>query len=78
MIRSTDRIRTMHAGTLPRPQELFSMVFARMQGQQVDEEALTRMIREVIAENVGMQIETGVDSVNDGEVSKVQLHPLRR
>ena len=70
MIRSTDRIRTMHAGTLPRPQELFSMVFARMQGQQVDEEALTRMIREVIAENVGMQIETGVDSINDGEVNK--------
>ena len=73
MIRSTDRIRTMHAGTLPRPQELFSMVVAKSRGEQVDESALTQKIRDVISENVGMQLETGIDSVNDGEVSKVSF-----
>ena len=73
MIRSTDRIRTMHAGTLPRPEELFTMVLAKSRGEQVDEASLTQKLQEVIAANVGMQIETGIDSVNDGEVSKVSF-----
>ena len=71
MIRSTDRIRTMHAGTLPRPQELLDMVLAKSRGEAVDEPFLTDKLRTVIAENVGMQLETGIDSVNDGEVGKV-------
>ena len=71
MIRSTDHIRTMHAGTLPRPRDLFEMVVAKSRGESVNEPVLTDTIRSVIAENVGLQIETGIDSVNDGEVSKV-------
>ncbi|MCY4625785.1 MAG: cobalamin-independent methionine synthase II family protein [Chloroflexi bacterium] len=71
MIRSTDHIRTMHAGTLPRPRELLDMVVAKSRGEPVNEPAMTDTIRSVIAENVGLQIETGIDSVNDGEVSKV-------
>ncbi|MDE2901326.1 MAG: cobalamin-independent methionine synthase II family protein [Chloroflexota bacterium] len=70
MIRSTDRIRVMHAGTLPRPQELFNMTLAKMLGRQVDEAALSQLVREVVRENVGLQIETGIDSVGDGEVAK--------
>ena len=70
MIRSTDRIRVMHAGTLPRPQELFNMTLSKMLGQPVDEAALTSLVRDVIRENVGLQIETGIDSANDGEVHK--------
>ena len=70
MIRSTDRIRVMHAGTLPRPQELFNMTLAKMLGQPVDEDALWGLVREVVRENVGLQIETGIDSVGDGEVAK--------
>ena len=70
MIRSTDRIRVMHAGALPRPPELFSMVFGKIMGQQVDEAAMTQLRRDVVRENVGLQIETGIDSVNDGEVHK--------
>jgi 5-methyltetrahydropteroyltriglutamate--homocysteine methyltransferase len=71
MIRSTDHIRTMHAGTLPRPPELLEMVVAKSRGEPVDEPVLTDKLRTVIAENVGLQLETGIDSVNDGEVSKV-------
>ena len=70
MIRSTDRIRTMHAGALPRPPELFGMVFAKMMGQEVDEAAMMQLRRDVVRENVGLQIETGIDSINDGEVHK--------
>ena len=71
MIRSTDHIRTMHAGTLPRPQDLFTMVLAKSRGEAVDESAMTKLLQDVIGENVGLQLETGIDSVNDGEVGKV-------
>ncbi|MDE2900976.1 MAG: cobalamin-independent methionine synthase II family protein [Chloroflexota bacterium] len=70
MIRSTDRIMTMHAGTLPRPQDMRERVMAKSRGEQVDEGQLTADIRRVIKENVGLQLETGIDSINDGELSK--------
>ena len=70
MIRSTDRIMTMHAGTLPRPQEMRERVLAKSRGEQVDEATLTADIRRVIKENIGLQLENGIDSINDGELSK--------
>ena len=70
MIRSTDRIMTMHAGTLPRPQEMRERVMAKSRGEQVDDAQLTADIRRVIKENIGLQLENGIDSINDGELSK--------
>ena len=73
MIRSTDRIRTMHAGTLPRPNDLRDLVVAKESGQAYDESKFTRLVQSVIKENVKLQIESGIDSVNDGEVSKLSF-----
>ena len=73
MIRSTDRIRTMHAGTLPRPNDLRDMVVAKESGQSYDKAKFTQQVQAVIKENVKMQIETGIDSVNDGEVGKLSF-----
>ncbi len=70
MIRSTDRILTMHAGTLPRPADLRERVMAKSRDEAVDEAAFTKDLQRVIGENVKKQIETGIDSVNDGELSK--------
>ena len=70
MLRSTDRILTMHAGTLPRPADIRERVMAKSRGEQVDDAQLTADMRGVIAENVLLQMEKGIDSVNDGEVSK--------
>ena len=70
MIRSTDRILTMHAGTLPRPTDLRERVMAKSRGEAIDEAAFTKDLQQVIGENVKKQIETGIDSVNDGELSK--------
>ena len=70
MLRSTDRILTMHAGTLPRPADIRERVLATSRGEQVDDAALTADMRGIIAENVRLQIENGIDSVNDGEISK--------
>ena len=71
MIRSTARILTMHAGTLPRPDDLRGMVVAKEAGQPYDEAQFTKRVQAVIKENVRLQIESGIDSVNDGEVSKL-------
>ena len=73
MIRSTDRIRTMHAGTLPRPNDLRDMVVAKESGQAYDESKFTLLVQSVIKENVKLQIGSGIDSVNDGEVSKLSF-----
>ena len=36
---STDRILTTHVGSLPRPDDLFEMMLARMDGKPVDDKA---------------------------------------
>ena len=73
MKRSTDRILTTHAGSLPRPEGLREIVAAKSTGQAVDEEDLNRRIRTGVAEVVQLQIQSGIDIVNDGELSKTSF-----
>ena len=70
MKRSTDRILTTHAGSLPRPPGLKEMVLAKSNGQAYDENAPTQLVRGVVDEVVRRQIESGIDIVNGGELSK--------
>ena len=70
MQRNTDRILTMHAGSLARPSDLREMVMAKSNGQLYDAAALARRLRSAVAEVVQQQIAVGLDSVNDGEFSK--------
>lgn len=70
MIRSTDRFLTTHTGSLPRPDELIRMMFAKEEGVPVDRDALAARIRGAVNEVVAKQVEAGVDLVNDGELSK--------
>lgn len=78
MLRSTDRILTMHAGTLPKPQDVRDRVLAKSRGEQVDDAQLTADMRRVIAENVVLQLQNGIDSVNDGEISKTSFSNYMR
>jgi len=68
--RSTDRIIVSHAGALPRPEDLRDLLIAKESGKPYDEAAYQRRVREVIADVVKKQAETGIDIVNDGEESK--------
>jgi 5-methyltetrahydropteroyltriglutamate--homocysteine methyltransferase len=70
MQRSTDRFLTTHTGSLPRPDELIRMMFAKEEGVPVDRPALAARIRSAVAEVVGKQVEAGIDIVDDGEMSK--------
>ncbi len=73
MKRSTDRILTTHAGSLPRPEDLRLMVAARSEGQPVDEAALAQRLKEAVADTVQKQVQSGVDIVNDGELGKTNF-----
>ncbi len=73
MTRSAGRILTTHAGALPRPADLWPMVVARASGQPHDRQALPARLKSAVAEVVRKQVECGVDSVNDGELSKTSF-----
>ncbi|MET0539961.1 MAG: cobalamin-independent methionine synthase II family protein [Xanthobacteraceae bacterium] len=70
MLRSTDGFLTTHTGSLPRPDDLVRMMFAKEETVPVDAAALAARIRSAVQEVVSKQIEVGLDLINDGEMSK--------
>jgi 5-methyltetrahydropteroyltriglutamate--homocysteine methyltransferase len=70
MIRSTERFLTTHTGSLPRPDDLIRMMYAKEEGVPVEREALAARVRAAVAEVVRKQADAGIDLVNDGEMSK--------
>jgi 5-methyltetrahydropteroyltriglutamate--homocysteine methyltransferase len=77
---STDRILTTHVGSLPRPDDLFETMLAKMDGKPVDERAYAERVRRAVADIVKQQVETGLDVVNDGEMGKPSFitYPTQR
>lgn len=71
MKRSTDRILTTHTGSLPRPDELVSLVEGRAQHELQRSAEFEEQVRHAVREVVEEQVSAGIDVVNDGEVSKV-------
>jgi 5-methyltetrahydropteroyltriglutamate--homocysteine methyltransferase len=70
MKRSHDRFLTTHTGSLPRPEDLIRIMFAKEEGVPVRLQALNARIRDAVAEIVRRQTAAGVDIINDGEMSK--------
>jgi 5-methyltetrahydropteroyltriglutamate--homocysteine methyltransferase len=70
MKRSTDRFLTTHTGSLPRPEDLIRMMFAKEEGVPVEPRALAARIRDAVADIVSRQSAAGIDVLNDGEMSK--------
>src|SRR5205823_13521793 len=70
MKRSRDRFLTTHTGSLPRPEDLIRMMFAKEEGIPVEPRALATRIRTAVGDTVGRQTAAGIDIVNDGEMSK--------
>jgi 5-methyltetrahydropteroyltriglutamate--homocysteine methyltransferase len=70
MKRSSERILTTHTGSLPRPDDLMTMLRAREAGEAHDAAALAERIRSSVAETVARQARAGIDIVNDGEMGK--------
>ena len=74
MKRSTDRILTTHAGSLPRPPDILEKLAAKQQAA-FDEPAMAARLTGAVAEIVRKQVELGVDVVDDGEQGKVGFIP---
>ena len=70
MPNSVDRFLTTHVGSLPRPDDLIQMMYAKEEGKPVDKDALNARIKSAVGEVVGRQRKAGIDIVNDGEMSK--------
>ena len=71
MKRSEERILTTHTGSLPRPDHLTELMWSRESGAAVDPSALRAEVQSAVNDTVRIQVEAGVDVVNDGEMSKV-------
>src|SRR5689334_15359408 len=68
---STDRILTTHVGSLPRSQAVVDVLFGRERGELTGANDGREVIRSAVAEVVRKQVETGIDVVSDGEMSKI-------
>jgi 5-methyltetrahydropteroyltriglutamate--homocysteine methyltransferase len=65
-----NRILTTHTGSLPRPATLERAMLDRLEGAEVDDATMERLVSEATAEMVAMQRKAGIDVINDGEVGK--------
>ena len=70
MMDSNNRFLTTHTGSLPRPDDLVSIMYAKEEGQNIDHAELGERIHAAVAEMVAKQRRAGIDIINDGEVSK--------
>ena len=70
MSNSEKRILTTHTGSLPRPDDLIQIMWAKGDGIPVDERALEERVAAAVDEIVGKQVAAGLSIVNDGEMSK--------
>ena len=66
-----DRILTTHVGSLPRPQDVSDMLFARNAGHPVEEAAFQAAVARAVIDVVAAQRRAGVDLPSDGEMSKI-------
>ncbi len=67
------RILTTHTGSLPRPDTLSGLLFARMTKKNYDAGELARRTTEAVATTVKTQAGLGIDIVSDGEQSKTSF-----
>ena len=69
MKRSSDRIITSHAGSLPRPDDLLDANAKREQGK-ADEGAFQKKLTQSVADVVARQVKAGIAVPGDGEYGK--------
>ena len=62
--------KTTHTGSLPRPDYLLELMFAREGGEAIDEAALDEAIDRATAYVIERQVRAGISVVGDGEMSK--------
>ena len=77
-MRSTERFLTTHTGSLPRPDDLIRMMYAKEEGVPVDPAALAARVRVGGRGGRAQAGEAGIDLVNDGEMTQAELRDLHQ
>jgi 5-methyltetrahydropteroyltriglutamate--homocysteine methyltransferase len=78
MKRSSERILTSHAGSLPRPDDVRALLAAKHAGEPYDTAFFAGRVRAAVSDVVRRQIACGLDVVNDGELSKINFTSYAR
>ena len=73
MKHSAERFLTTHTGSLPRPDDLVRMMYAKEEGVPVDAGALAARVRGAVVDVVRRQRDAGVDLVNDKRTVQTEL-----
>jgi 5-methyltetrahydropteroyltriglutamate--homocysteine methyltransferase len=75
MQRSTDRILTTHAGSLPRDDDLGALIRKKARNEAVDEGPFAARVAQAVDDVVKRQTDAGIDIVGDGEQGRVGFIP---
>ena len=75
MQRSTERILTTHAGSLPRPPDLLEMINAKEEGRPFDLSRYHARVKSAVREAVEKQAAAGIDISADGEMGRIGFIP---
>ena len=70
MVDMANRFLTSHSGSLPRPEDLIQIMWAKGDGIPVDHAALDERVASAVDEIVERQVVAGISVINDGEMSK--------
>jgi 5-methyltetrahydropteroyltriglutamate--homocysteine methyltransferase len=70
MQRSTGRILTTHAGSLPRPRSLVALHTASFAGAAGDAQAIAQAAEEASRAAIAQQLAAGLDIINNGEMGR--------
>ena len=68
---STQRTLTTHVGSLPRPEKVADLIFARERDEEYDQAEFDETVAAAVKDTVARQVDAGVDIVSDGEMSKI-------
>jgi 5-methyltetrahydropteroyltriglutamate--homocysteine methyltransferase len=69
--RSTERILTTHAGSLPRPRQVLDLVEGRDQREVLAQGGAAPVIADAVRTAVARQVDLGIDVPSDGEMGRV-------
>jgi 5-methyltetrahydropteroyltriglutamate--homocysteine methyltransferase len=73
MRRSEQRILTTHTGSLPRPDDLLELLWAKEDGVAGADEKFRARLPSAVAETVKLQTDAGIDVPSDGELGKTSF-----
>ena len=65
------KIKTTHVGSLPRSKDLSELLFKKDKKENINLDLFDQIVKRDVKNIVKKQIDIGIDSISDGEMSKI-------